>query len=67
MPDMASLVGTAPSIEGKAAYLDSPFVTAGDRVYMVGQQDGSFKEIGWHIKGEMGGILGPSHQVDGRL
>jgi len=56
MPDMASLVGTAPSIEGKAAYLDSPFVTAGDRVYMVGQQDGSFKEIGWHIKGEMGGI-----------
>jgi len=47
---------TVPSIKGKQAYLDSPFVTAGNRVYMVGHQDGSFPELGWHIKGEMGGI-----------
>ena len=46
----------APAITGKTAYLNSPFVTAGDRVYMVGHQDGSFPELGWHIKGEMGGI-----------
>ncbi len=29
-----------PSIAGKPQYLQSPFVTAGDRVYMVGHQDG---------------------------
>lgn len=43
-------------IEGKPQYLTSPFVTAGDRVYMVGYQDGSFPDLGWHIDGEMGGI-----------
>ncbi|MGA9591212.1 MAG: glycogen debranching protein [Salegentibacter sp.] len=46
----------SPHIKGKTSYLHSPFVTAGNRVYMVGAQDGSFPEIGWHIKGEMGGI-----------
>ncbi len=46
----------APAIEGKKAYLESPYVTAGDRLYMVGHQDGSFPEIGWHVTGEMGGI-----------
>lgn len=44
------------SLEGKPQYLQSPFVTAGDRVYMVGHQDGSFPDLGWHIEGEMGGI-----------
>lgn len=46
----------SPFIIGKKDYLNSPMVTAGDRVYMVGHQDGSFPELGWHIKGEMGGI-----------
>ena len=45
-----------PYIEGKTQYLMSPFVTAGDRVYIVGYQDGSFPDMGWHIDGEMGGI-----------
>jgi hypothetical protein len=45
-----------PYIEGKTQYLTSPFVTAGDRVYIVGNQDGSFPDLGWHIDGEMGGI-----------
>lgn len=44
------------SIEGKPRYLNSPFVTAGDRVYLVGHQDGSFPDLGWHVTGEMGGI-----------
>lgn len=43
-------------INGKESYLNSPFVTSGRRTYMVGYQDGSFPEIGWHINGEMGGI-----------
>ena len=50
------LLRNSPSIEGKASYLNSPYVTGGDRVYMVGHQDGSFPDLGWHIKGEMGGI-----------
>lgn len=44
------------SIEGKPQYLNSPFVTTGDRVYLVGHQDGSFPDLGWHVTGEMGGI-----------
>jgi glycogen debranching enzyme len=54
--DFRSLVDETPSITGKSNYLNSPFTTAGDRVYLVGHQDGTFPELGWHIKGEMGGI-----------
>lgn len=46
----------AEALKGRTAYLESPFVTAGDRLYMVGHQDGSFPELGWHVPGEMGGI-----------
>ena len=44
------------SLQGKKEYRSSPFVTAGDRVYMVGYQDGTFPDLGWHIAGEMGGV-----------
>ncbi|MEX2233883.1 MAG: glycogen debranching protein [Cyclobacteriaceae bacterium] len=54
--DYSNRLSKLPSIEGTAQYLPSPFVTAGDRVYMVGHQDGSFPDLGWHIQGEMGGI-----------
>jgi glycogen debranching enzyme len=50
------LLKETPRIIGKKNKLNTPFVTAGNRVYMVGQQDGSFPEIGWHIEGEMSGI-----------
>ncbi len=53
-------------IDGKPEYLNSPYVTAGNRVYMVGHQDGSFPDLGWHIKGEMGGIWNhPIKLMDG--
>lgn len=55
-PAFERLVAEVPYLEGKKEYLGSPYVTAGDRVYMVGHQDGSFPELGWHIEGEMGGI-----------
>ena len=65
-PSLASILEGSPSITGNADYIGSPFVTAGDRVYMVGHQDGSFPEIGWHVKGEMGGIwLHPIKLMDG--
>ncbi|MFT6865326.1 MAG: glycogen debranching enzyme [Cyclobacteriaceae bacterium] len=43
-------------IDGHAAYLPSPFVAAGNRVYVVGHQDGTFPDLGWHVNGEMGGV-----------
>lgn len=43
-------------IPGKPEYLNAPYVCAGDRLYIVGHQDGSFPDLGWHIPGEMGGI-----------
>jgi glycogen debranching enzyme len=44
------------SIKGRSEYLGSPYVTAGDKLYMIGHQDGTFPDLGWHVKGEMGGI-----------
>ncbi len=63
---ISELLKDSPSISGKPAYLESPYVTAGDRVYMVGHQNGSFPPLGWHIKGEMGGIWNhPVKLMDG--
>ncbi|MCB0520512.1 MAG: hypothetical protein H6577_04825 [Lewinellaceae bacterium] len=56
LPSLQSLVAGTESIAGRTAYLQSPFLAAGDRVYMVGHQDGSFPDLGWHVAGEMGGI-----------
>lgn len=44
------------SLIGKAGYLSTPFVAAGDRAYMIGTQDGQFPDLGWHVEGEMGGV-----------
>ncbi len=65
-PNPMDMLASVPRIEGKSAYLNSPFVTAGDRVYMVGHQNGNFPELGWHIKDEMGGIWNhPIKLMDG--
>jgi glycogen debranching enzyme len=61
-----SLIEDTEGLEGKAEYKSSPYVTAGDRVYMVGHQDGSFPDLGWHVQGEMGGIWNhPIKLMDG--
>lgn len=36
-----------------------PYLTAGDRAYAVGLQDGSFPDMGGHVPGEMGGVWTP--------
>ena len=65
-PTFAEILADSPNIEGRQEYIDSPYVTAGDRVYMVGHQNGSFPELGWHVKGEMGGIwMHPIKLMDG--
>lgn len=64
--NFATLSQNSPNIVGTTKYLGTPFVTAGNRVYMVGHQDGSFPELGWHIKDEMGGIWNhPIKLMDG--
>ncbi len=63
---LSNLLEQSPNIGGKEVYMNSPYVTAGNRVYMVGHQDGSFPPLGWHIKGEMGGIWNhPIKLMDG--
>src|SRR6478736_3073384 len=45
---------------------DRPYVTAGDRAYLIGTQDGNFPDLGGHVPGEMGGLwLHPIKLVDG--
>ncbi|NNF81399.1 MAG: glycogen debranching protein [Flavobacteriaceae bacterium] len=63
---ISTVLEQSPQISGNIEYLDTPFVTAGNRVYMVGHQNGSFPDLGWHIKGEMGGIWNhPIKLMDG--
>jgi hypothetical protein len=43
-----------------------PYVTAGDRTYLIGTQDGDFPDMGGHVPGEMGGLwLHPIKLIDG--
>jgi glycogen debranching enzyme len=45
---------------------DQPYVTAGDRIYLIGTQDGNFPDMGSHVPGEMGGLwLHPIKLIDG--
>lgn len=63
---LLSMLSGLDSIHGNKDYLNSPYVTAGDRVYMVGHQDGTFPDLGWHVQGEMGGIWNhPIKLMDG--
>ena len=53
---VASVFNNTEGIAGKPQNLNTPYNIAGDRLYMIGNQDGTFPDLGWHIKGEMGGI-----------
>lgn len=65
-PSIISAFDQTESIQGKPHNLGTPYNTAGDKGYMVGHQDGSFPDLGWHVKGEMGGIWHhPIKLVDG--
>ena len=45
---------------------DEPYVTAGDRSYLIGTQGGNFPDLGGHVPGEMGGLwVHPVKVVDG--
>lgn len=56
------------TIPGKVQFKTRPFKTPGDRVYVIGAQDGTFPKIGWHIHGEMGVVWNyPIKLLDGYL
>jgi len=68
---IASVVGAAPSPGGPTRsttqQLDQKrYVAAGDRAYVIGSEDGRFPPMGWHIRGEMGGVWAhPIKLLDG--
>lgn len=45
-----------PHIVGKQLNTEYLYVTAGNRLYCIGNQAGKFPEVGFHVPGEMGGI-----------
>ncbi len=50
----------------KAGKLTGPCVTAGDRAFAIGTEDGGFVSTGWHLPGEMGGVWAhPIKLLDG--
>src|SRR6476646_8989367 len=53
-------------ISNKGHNKTKPYLTAGDRTYIVGTQDGNFPDLGSHVKGEMGGLwMQPLKLMDG--
>jgi hypothetical protein len=68
---IASVAGAAPSPEGPARSTtdmlhQKRYVAAGDRAYVIGSEDGRFPPMGWHIRGEMGGVWAhPIKLLDG--
>ena len=55
-----------PHIYGKPENADYLYVTAGNRLYCIGNQAGGFPKVGFHIPGQMGGVwLHPIKLLDG--
>ena len=56
----------APELSVTNRLEDRRYVSAGDRAYVMGFEDGNFYAQGWHITGEMGGVwTQPLKLVDG--
>ncbi|HEY7481832.1 MAG TPA: hypothetical protein VH680_15055 [Gemmatimonadales bacterium] len=61
-----SSTGAMSGISSDGRHPEQPYVTAGDRVYLIGTQDGGFPDMGSHVPGEMGGLwLHPIKLADG--
>ncbi len=55
--DYAALI--LAGISSRTGNKQQPYVTAGDRAYLIGTQDGNFPDMGQHVPGEMGGLWLP--------
>ena len=61
----AILVGDDAHQQSRDEPRRQPYVTAGDRTYLIGTQDGNFPDMGQHVPGEMGGLwLPPIKLID---
>ena len=49
----------APTLSIADRLADRRYVVAGSRAYVVGAEDGSFPAMGFHTRGEMGGVWSP--------
>ena len=53
-------------ISNRGGTKQQPYVTAGDRTYLIGTQDGAFPDMGRHVPGEMAGLwMPPIKLIDG--
>ena len=59
IPAAAQSVADSPTLSVSDHLDDRRYVTTGSRGYVVGTEAGRFPAMGWHIKGEMGGIWSP--------
>jgi glycogen debranching enzyme len=68
---IATVAGAQPNPDGPRRstatdLADKRYVAAGDRAYVIGSEDGRFPPMGWHIRGEMGGVWAhPIKLLDG--
>ena len=54
-----------PHFNGSPQNSDYLYVTAGNRIYCIGNQGGKFPDIGFHIPGKMDGIWQQPHKLPG--
>jgi glycogen debranching enzyme len=55
-----------PTLSTSEMLSEKRYVAAGDSAYVIGAEDGRFPPMGWHIRGEMGGVWAhPIKLVDG--
>lgn len=54
VPDVVA--GPGPTRSTSENLAAKRYVAAGDRAYVIGAEDGTFPPMGWHIRGEMGGV-----------
>ena len=54
-----ALAQLGPTLSTTNRLDDRRFVAAGDRAYDIGTEAGRYPAMGWHIRGEMGGIWAP--------
>jgi hypothetical protein len=63
---LPSIAAAAPELSTSDRLQDRRYMTAGERAYVMGFEDGNFYAQGWHITGEMGGVWSqPLKLVDG--
>jgi len=59
IPAAAQSVPDSPTLSTTDRLDDRRYVATGDRAYVVGTEAGRFPAMGFHTRGEMGGIWSP--------